>query len=199
MDELRAYAMKAQPRYGVEMGVCPLCSFGATLVDRVAGLWWCRCRPCQTRWPSAMQDFRPWRLDFADDDEPVPVEFDAIYADLIYQTMLELSECVQLEPRARQASAEEASRPGGHMISSEELRSRSLADFEVRAFAAQLGWPGIEWSDPDGRRFSIPAGQWAWRDSPLGGPAKRRLVYMALVELEHRIVPISHNTRREKS
>jgi hypothetical protein len=70
-------------------------------------------------------------------------------------------------------------------MTDEELRTRSIAEFEVRDYAKTLRHPSIEWRDPDGRRFSIPAGPIGWRHVPLGRPDKRRAIFAALQTIEH--------------
>jgi hypothetical protein len=177
------------PRYRRAYGLCESCWLAATLMQPVGEppgrVWWCVCQPCETRWPSAVQELST-ALDPHDElDEALPPALDdAVRAEFMYAAMLDLSRCHQFEPRARPASAAEETKPGGQMITPGELQRRSLADYEVRDLAAALHWPAVSWADPDGRRFSIPAGQWAWRDYPLGAPWKRRCIYLALQALE---------------
>jgi hypothetical protein len=193
------------PRYSRVYGLCESCWLAATLLQPVGEppggrIWWATCQPCAVRWPSLVQGLST-ALDPHDDPvEPLPPEVDAaVRAEFMYAAMLDLSRCHQLEPIARPAAAEET-RPGGQhqMISDYELNTRSIAKFELFQFAEKLGWPALALNRVDVYPSSIAAGEQAWRTAPLAIPATRRIVWLALANLEQPIVPLTTRTRGEK-
>jgi hypothetical protein len=68
------------------------------------------------------------------------------------------------------------------IISDFELRTRSIAKFELFEFARRCGWPSLPLPS---HLTTIGAGEEAWRNgAPLGIAATRRTVWNQLVTLE---------------
>jgi hypothetical protein len=107
------------------------------------------------------------------------------------------TEVSMMKPKAPEPVEPGDDRPTSAPLSDYELRTRSVARFELLGYARAMNWPTVEWRDADGGVCRISAGEWSWRAVPLEAPSKRRLVYVALQELQTRI-DHSHVSRGEK-
>jgi hypothetical protein len=205
--ELRTLNYCARPRFDTRHGACPLCGLGATLVREWCSVWWAGCETCRTRWVVGERVFTS-AADQGIDDRVAALVAElpgfARFVDIAeYAWLLEIAEYAQLlgplsvsllervsttmKPD-HDPQADAAARTPGGPITTEELRSRQIAQFELLTFAELLGWPSLVWLDPEGRQYQIPSGRIAWLGYPLGAPWKRRQIYTVLIELEQRMI-----------
>jgi hypothetical protein len=177
--ELREQAARFGPRYDRAYGTCPTCDLGPSMMIPLSGIAWAVCGFCNLRWPvgSNLFDVPP------DVDEAYDVcfnllaEADEASSDLRHKGLSLMKKATGPVPGNGSLTSPELA----PIISDYDLRTRSIAKFELFEFARRLGWPAMPIPS---HRTTIAAGEDGWRGAPLGIAATRRTIWNQLVSLE---------------
>jgi hypothetical protein len=180
--ELQDQAARFGPRYDRGYGTCPSCDLGPSMMVPLSGIAWAVCGLCNYRWvvgtdlfdlPPIDDETYAFCMEMLADADEAPGDLRHHHKGLSPMKKA-------MAPVAGDGSLTSAEL--APIISDDDLRTRSIAKFELFEFAARLGWPAV--SLPS-HLTTIASGEHAWRGAPLAIASTRRTVWNQLVELAH--------------